>query len=554
MCCGFFFLAIFPRYPHEILTVTPSPFLCLCPFSQEHQHQQSFSASPRRNWQPARPLHMHNSWTAERYGHQKHFDFDVSNAVGPSSSSSGFFAARGGGVTTTKPPPGFAHPGGFAEEPKREGCISNFGAGGVRHCRRKMAPGHQVAGSLQASMKFGGGGLGPDNGVPIRYGHANITGATSPECDNQRRFAGLRQHSSAFGDGLAPAPGKPEPPPPPQDPMPWATDDNTHLYYPHGSAHAGQMMTRTVIEGGEAQLDPFGRAEGFQYSNMHAGRSNISSHRLFRNPESCPPTPPDQESMEYKWRSGTRKGEYSPHYNKNVTSTMSGEDGEEGGGGGGGLFGGMFLRGEQEKRRGNRGGGGERYGGGGGGGRGAPPPPTSKNYLNGYGHGYAGKSSEVLGADAQGGGPKKTFPSRNANTFETVGVTPKSVGVPDDVEPEKRSPPRHSAGAPSEPRSSTGKKIGYSSREVNTFETVGCTPKSLGVPDDVEPVKPSPPHSYSAGAPSDVCSRDSVGKKSGYAERQMDTFETVGKTMVLLNDRGEPLGSPRRSNRTSVPW
>jgi hypothetical protein len=51
---------------------------------------------------------------------------------------------------------------------------------------------------VEASMKFGGGGLGPD-GVPIRYGHGDIAGATSPELNNplRNRFAGQRQQSTA---------------------------------------------------------------------------------------------------------------------------------------------------------------------------------------------------------------------------------------------------------------------------------------------------------------------------------------------------------------------
>lgn len=56
---------------------------------------------------------------------------------------------------------------------------------------------------------------------------------------------------------------------------------------------------------------------------------------------------------------------------------------------------------------------------------------------------------------------------------------------------------------------------------------------------------------HSAGAPSTVCSRDTVGKKSGYAERKVNTFDTVGKTMVINGDGDSGVGgSPAAATAT----
>lgn len=475
----------------------------LSPASSPRHEQEEGGGFVRHNWHPSPPVAMHSPITAQKYNVQVDYNFPRQGA----NSGTGY----------TQPPPGFGHPGGLAEEPKRQGCISNFGAGGVRHMRRRMAPGQQISGSLQASMKFRDGALAPDGaGVPRVIGHHSILGAKQPETMNQRRFAGERQRTTGFGEGMAPRAPEPTPVPPPRAPDPYATHDRVSAE----GHHAGKM-TRSVMVGGEAALDPFGREEGFQYSDRHAGRNNASSN-LFRNPDSCPPTPPGQRSAEWKWKSGIATSEYSPAVRNPVVHQGGEEEAYD-----------EWGPARRPKRSnvvdvthdgvGGRGHEGDVLG--------EPPDP-----------GWAGSGSEFIASQERGGGPKRTFPSQMVNTFDTVGVTPKMMGVPDEVLKEKPPPPQHYAGE-YRPREETsmGKKA-YPSRMTNTFDTVGVTPKMLGVRDSPEPERPPPPAHF-AGQRTE---RDSVGKKAGYSAFQVNTFDTVGKTMLLLDEDGRPIGGDGR--------
>ena len=60
-----------------------------------------------------------------------------------------------------KPPADFGHPRGFAEDPVREGCYSNFGKGGVRHASARWDRARRKAAASNSK-----GGL-----EPTRWGH-----------------------------------------------------------------------------------------------------------------------------------------------------------------------------------------------------------------------------------------------------------------------------------------------------------------------------------------------------------------------------------------------
>ena len=103
-----------------------------------------------------------------------------------------------------KPPQNFGHPRGFSEDPIRENCPSNFGKGGVRHYRRRMAG--PISTSLETNLSYSAGGLCPGKG-PIFYGHRNTAGTKSPGKPNQRRIPNLiqRQKDNFVGMSLLPA-------------------------------------------------------------------------------------------------------------------------------------------------------------------------------------------------------------------------------------------------------------------------------------------------------------------------------------------------------------
>jgi hypothetical protein len=96
----------------------------------------------------------------------------------------------------------------------------------------------------------------------------------------------------------------------------------------------------------------------------------------------------------------------------------------------------------------------------------------------------------------------------------------------------------------------------------NTFNTVGITPQMMGVPVDLQaggPQPPKPPVSNSeflAGAPTSSLNSRRVGKREGeYSQRarQMNSSDSVGASMVLVDDKGEPLGEPLRRKETLRP-
>ena len=96
----------------------------------------------------------------------------------------------------------------------------------------------------------------------------------------------------------------------------------------------------------------------------------------------------------------------------------------------------------------------------------------------------------------------------------------------------------------------------------NTFNTVGVTPQMMGVPVDLQaggltPPKHVVPYSeFLAGAPTSVLHAQRVGKREGvYSQRarQMNSFDSVGATMVLVDEKGKPLGEPIQRKRMLRP-
>lgn len=62
---------------------------------------------------------------------------------------------------------------GTAEDTRRHGSVSNFGAGGQRHYRRRMVG--QASVSTETTLKFTEGGLGPHRGA-ILYVITTLSG------------------------------------------------------------------------------------------------------------------------------------------------------------------------------------------------------------------------------------------------------------------------------------------------------------------------------------------------------------------------------------------
>lgn len=153
-------------------------------------------------------------------------------------------------------------------------------------------------------------------------------------------------------------------------------------------------------------------------------------------------------------------------------------------------------------------------------------------------------------------------PSRH-NTFETVGATPQHLGL--FVQSSKKpsfEPPAHPAGALHDPKFQVNRKKNCMLSTHNTFNTVGITPQMMGVPVDLQaggPQPPKPPVSNSeflAGAPTSSLNSRRVGKREGeYSQRarQMNSSDSVGASMVLVDDKGEPLGEPLRRKETLRP-
>ncbi|ACO68413.1 predicted protein [Micromonas commoda] len=122
-----------------------------------------------------------------------------------------------------KPPINFGHPRGYSEDPIREHCPSNFGKGGVRHYRRRLAG--PISTSLETKLSYSAGGLCPDKG-PIFYGHRNTIGTKSPGKPNQRRIPNLIQRQKDNFVGMSLPPPDPLPKPPPCAPPPYARDSD----------------------------------------------------------------------------------------------------------------------------------------------------------------------------------------------------------------------------------------------------------------------------------------------------------------------------------------
>ena len=182
-----------------------------------------------------------------------------------------------------KPPADFGHPRGFAEDPVREGCYSNFGKGGVRHYRKRQVGPSASQGN---NLKFKEGGLEPDAG-DIRYGHqCTGMGTKSPEGPNQRRVPYLAQRQENFR-GCGPLP--PEPvsvkiPPQYSKHAPFADHfkDTEYSVTTHNQVF-GVGGERKHVEPEDPNKNP-----------------KDTSH-LFRRPESPPPPPGSSRSTVAPW-------------------------------------------------------------------------------------------------------------------------------------------------------------------------------------------------------------------------------------------------------------
>lgn len=385
---------------------------------------------------------------------------------------------------------------GTAEDTRRHGSVSNFGAGGQRHYRRRMVG--QASVSTETTLKFTEGGLGPHRGA-ILYGHHDIVGSISPEQPNQRRFPRMMQQGQTFV-GMALPPADPAPEPPPADPYPWAD---------HFLDHSGKMSNR-------GKDDCEGENIYFGGQKRHSDRDPSDTSHLFTNPDS---PSPEQPSKEQRWKRGMAIGRFSPMLRPDVALPT-------------GVVPALAETSDSVNGRDDNTGFGRRSVG-------------VRVLPEGI---YAGTKSDPRNAEMIG--KKMSYPQMTTNTFESVGMTPKALGVIDDRVQSVKFQPTHYAGGMPVPgkRGLVGpRKKAYPNMTKNTFDSVGITPKALGVPDDVDCIRPSMPNDM-AGASTDFLACHRVAKKPGYfshAAKSQNTFESVGRAMVLLDESGSPLGEPK---------
>lgn len=429
-----------------------------------------------------------------------------------------------------KPPADFGHPRGFAEDPVREGCYSNFGKGGVRHYRKRQVGPSASQGN---NLKFKEGGLEPDAG-DIRYGHqCTGMGTKSPEGPNQRRVPYLAQRQENFR-GCGPLP--PEPvsvkiPPQYSKHAPFADHfkDTEYSVTTHNQVF-GVGGERKHVEPEDPNKNP-----------------KDTSH-LFRRPESPPPPP----GIEQEYRRSLAMGEYSGQLSPRDRSKDP-------------------AWGWNPKPRGAD----------------DPIPDvigTHANHTAGQKHrkrtvdprfqegNFAGASTTRIRDRV----PSKAMIEpewKVKNTFATVGVTPRDLNPNMGLEPEdpryrfedaRRSKPKpaHFAGAISDPNYQINcKKLYPPQRDAHhrdTFDTVGVTPEAMGVPPELQAgglklPKPPVPVDRGAGASSEMMAGHRVGKRvtqQGINERTKNTFESVGSAMTFMDDRGRPMGEPVPDPRT----
>jgi hypothetical protein len=389
-----------------------------------------------------------------------------------------------------------ARPHDFDGYHKPEGRVSNFGAGGKKHYRRKMVG--QASVSTETALKFTEGGLGPSSGA-ILYGHHDIVGSISPEQPNQRRFPRMMQQGQTFV-GMALPPADPAPEPPAADPYPWADH----------SDHGGKTPQDVVKFGCEDDQVFFG------------GQKKIASYdpsdtsHLFRSPDS---PSPERPSKEQRWKRGMAIGRFSPMLRAEGALPS-------------GIVPALVDINKPDEGTDDNTGFGRRS--------------VGVRYLpEGI---YAGTKSDPRRAEMIG--KKMSYPHMTSNTFDSVGMTPKALGVNDETLQPLKLQPSHYAGGmpiPSERGTVGPRKKAYPNLTQNTFDSVGVTPKSLGVPDDVEPLQQRMPRTM-AGASTTFLASHRVAKKPGYfshAAKSQNTFESVGRAMVLLDDSGSPLGEPK---------
>lgn len=397
-----------------------------------------------------------------------------------------------------KPPINFGHPRGYSEDPIREHCPSNFGKGGVRHYRRRLAG--PISTSLETNLSYSAGGLCPDKG-PIFYGHRNTIGTKSPGKPNQRRIPNLIQRQKDNFVGMSLPPPDPLPKPPPCAPPPYARD----------SDKAQKPMQWRI-------------------------NATNASH-LFRDETEYSDDIKQQQPIR-----GQRVGKFSPAYEAGKRELPS--------------WGWNPKKGKNDT---------------------SVPDVLGTHDFHNAGKGRKGRANSDLPEGEYAGATTKTIagkepckrmvkpewdPSRH-NTFETVGVTPKHLGLIAES-PKKPSIalPAHPAGALHDPKMQINRKKKCMVSPHNTFNTVGVTPQMMGVPVDLQagglkPPKHHAPHSeFLAGAPTSVLNARRIGKGEGeYSQRarQMNSFDSVGATMVLVDEKGKPLGEPIRRKETLRP-
>ena len=396
-----------------------------------------------------------------------------------------------------KPPQNFGHPRGFSEDPIRDNCPSNFGKGGVRHYRRRMAG--PISTSLETNLSYSAGGLCPGKG-PIFYGHRNTAGTKSPGKPNQRRIPNLIQRQKDNFVGMSLLPPDPLPKPPPCAPPPYARDS-------------------------DKEPNPIQR---------RVNPTNAS--HLFRDETS------GSDGIEHQPVRGHRAGKFSPAHEPGKRELPS--------------WGWNPKKGKSDT---------------------SIPDVLGTHDFHNAGKGRKARANNNLPEGEYAGAKTKTIagktpcrkmvkpewdPSRH-NTFETVGATPQHLGL--FVQSSKKpsfEPPAHPAGALHDPKFQVNRKKNCMLSTHNTFNTVGITPQMMGVPVDLQaggPQPPKPPVSNSeflAGAPTSSLNLRRVGKKEGeYSQRarQLNSFDSVGASMVLVDDNGRPLGEPIRRKESLRP-
>ena len=145
-------------------------------------------------------------------------------------------------------------------------------------------------------------------------------------------------------------------------------------------------------------------------------------------------------------------------------------------------------------------------------------------------------------------------PSRH-NTFETIGVTPQHLGlIAESSKKPSIAAPAHPAGALRDPKVQMNRKKKCMLSPHNTFNTVGVTPQMMGVPVDLQAGGADATKTcrsifrVSRRRPHQCFTRSASWQEGRRLQSKPDkwSFDSVGATMVLVDEKGKPLGEPIR--------